>query len=64
MKARMRSVSVILLIVAVPVHWVAVDEISRFEHQPIQQVDSLKKPECPIRIRPPPLLFWRLISLL
>jgi hypothetical protein len=51
-------VTVMCLVLAVPVYWIAGGHVGAFVHQPIRQDNQgnfEKKPRSPIQIRPPPL---------
>ena len=57
MRARMFVVGVKRLILAGLIRCVTAGEISESKGQLVKRGNSLKKRDCPIRIRPPPLLF-------
>jgi hypothetical protein len=48
-------VTVLSLVLAVPVYWIAGGPVGAYIHQPIRQDNIEKKPRSPIQIRPPPL---------
>ncbi len=54
MRAGMTAVTVMVLVLAIPVYWVAEAQISDFGEQPVRYRSFLKKRHSSIQSRPPP----------